>query len=269
MNTLFTEYYSLYQLIPLSKYKRSGSSLSLPPFLSHCFDTVECSIVLEKLQLYGVDCCELAWFLSYLKNSLQLIVYGVWQSSILGVFMFLVHINGVWINVPSQCMQMTLLFTFYFFIFQKVIWIFPEFASIGTKNGLKSRLDMKDNKKYITISLPTSTWSHCLVSFEANLGSVYWKDSDIIRLSTIIDISRLVINLKKSKTQCMLFGTVLVWQRFKWTGFTWETCFIKMDKIETWQKYWNFRSHQQRLYSYHGNTHGPRYPFSYFIKSTV
>ena len=60
MNTLFTEYYSLYQLIPLSKYKRSGSSLSLPPFLSHCFDTVEHFIVLEKLQLYGVECYELA-----------------------------------------------------------------------------------------------------------------------------------------------------------------------------------------------------------------
>ena len=31
---------------------------------------------------------------------------------------------------------------------------------------------MKDNSKCITISLPTSTWSHCFVGIEANLGSV-------------------------------------------------------------------------------------------------
>ena len=34
-------------------------------------------------------------------------------------------------------------------------------ASTGTNNGLKSRLDMKENSKCTTISLPTSTWSHC------------------------------------------------------------------------------------------------------------
>ena len=33
-------------------------------------------------------------------------------------------------------------------------------------------LDMKDNSKCITISLPTSTWSHCFVDIEVNLGSV-------------------------------------------------------------------------------------------------
>ena len=33
----------------------------------------------------------------------------------------------------------------------------PEFASLCTNNSLKSRLDMKDNKRYITISLPAST----------------------------------------------------------------------------------------------------------------
>ena len=123
--------------------------------------------------------------------------------------MFLVHINSVWINVPSQCMQMMLLFTFYLFIFifQKAIWTFPEFASIDTNNGLKSRLDMKDNRKCITISLSTSIGNHCFVGIGVNSGSVYRKDSYIIRLSTIIDTNRLVINLKKSKTQCMLCGT--------------------------------------------------------------
>ena len=49
----------------------------------------------------------------------------------------------------------------------------PKFPSTGTNNGLKSRLDMKDNSKCITISLSTSTWSHCFVGIEVNLGSVY------------------------------------------------------------------------------------------------
>ena len=54
----------------------------------------------------------------------------------------------------------------------------PEIASKGTNNGLKSRLDMKDKSKYITISLPTSTWSHCFVGIEANSGSVYCFKSE-------------------------------------------------------------------------------------------
>ena len=32
---------------------------------------------------------------------------------------------------------------------------------------------MRDNSKCITISLTTSTWSHCFVDIEASLGSVY------------------------------------------------------------------------------------------------
>ena len=42
------------------------------------------------------------------------------------------------------------------------------------ENGLKSRLDMKDNKKCITISLSTLTWNHCFVDIEGNSGSVHY-----------------------------------------------------------------------------------------------
>ena len=45
-------------------------------------------------------------------------------------------------------------------------------------NGLKSRMDTKDNSKCITISLPTSTWSHCFVGVEASWGSVCFFFSD-------------------------------------------------------------------------------------------
>ena len=46
-----------------------------------------------------------------------------------------------------------------------------EFASIGTSNGLKSK---RDKRKRITISLPTSIWSHCFVGIEVNSASVYF-----------------------------------------------------------------------------------------------
>ena len=64
---------------------------------------------------------------------------------------------------------------------------FPtEFASMDHKQCPESRLDMKDNRKCITISLSTSTISknlknfkkstmtksHCFVGNEANSGSV-------------------------------------------------------------------------------------------------
>ena len=54
---------------------------------------------------------------------------------------------------------------------------------MGTNNGLKSRLDMKDKSKYITISLTTSTWSHCFVGIEAKSGSVYCFKSEAKTIS--------------------------------------------------------------------------------------
>ena len=47
-----------------------------------------------------------------------------------------------------------------------------KFPSIGKNNSLKSRLDMKDNSKCITISLSTSTWSHCFVSIVVISGRI-------------------------------------------------------------------------------------------------
>ena len=48
-----------------------------------------------------------------------------------------------------------------------------DLLQLGTNNGLKSRLDMKNNRKCITMSL-SSTWSHCfVVGIEANFESVY------------------------------------------------------------------------------------------------
>ena len=123
-NILFEEHFgfqsgystndAIAQLVDKIFYSFQKEQFTLGVFidLSKAFDTVDHLILRKKLKLFGITDKNLAWFKSYLSNrkqyiqigenskaDLKYVTCGFPQGSILGPFLFLVHVN----DLPNAC----------------------------------------------------------------------------------------------------------------------------------------------------------------------
>ena len=139
--------------------------------LSKAFDTLGHSILLGKLPAYGVHDNELLWFTDYLFGRQQYVQLGKGTSSM----------QSIYSGVPQGSILGPLLFNLYF----------NDFADHLVKTNVLMNAD--------------DTVIYCAGKDIETIENVLTKELE--QVARYFDENQLVINLKKGKTEVMLFGT--------------------------------------------------------------
>ena len=139
--------------------------------LTKAFDTISHSVILSKLRNYGISSIEIEWFADYLFNRTQHVEVGNQLSSPFNVFS----------GVPQGSILGPLLFLIFF----------DDFPEQLSKASCIQYAD--DTVVYVTHNNVTTIESILNHELE-NLDNYCYKNE-------------LILNLKKGKTETMLFGT--------------------------------------------------------------
>ena len=135
--------------------------------LSKAFDTLSHSVLLEKLKSFGISGTTHDWFSDYLFNRKQFCVVEKCESEVMNITC----------GVPKGSILRPLLFLIYF-------------------NDIENCLK---NLKMLNFAIYVHGKSKDTVQNQLN--------EDLNFMSSYFQINQLVINLKKGKTDSMLFGT--------------------------------------------------------------
>ena len=98
--------------------------------------------------------------------------YSICKNKIGTVLCFSVQVHMMYLLFSAEWQEPTKTTECFNKIYNNACTL-PEYVSKGINNRFKSVLDMRDNRKCITISLSTSIWSHCFMGIEESLGSVF------------------------------------------------------------------------------------------------
>lgn len=185
--------------------------------LSKAFDTLQHSILLNKLQHYGIRGTALKWFHSYLTNRSQtvclndifsekrIITCGVPQGSVLGPLLFLIYINDL-CNVSKLAK---------FIIYADDTNILYSNADIKTLMATANN-DLQLVIKWFKcnrLSLNTSKTKYIIFANKYKLRTESYDDFDIV-----------IDNEKLTKTKDIKFLGVILQDDLKWTLHINEKC---------------------------------------------